>query len=275
MTVAEQITLAQELLTAHSSGHAVPIPPSARGADFDLSAAYAVESELTRLRRASGHGTVGLKVGFANKALWRVLGLDTLVWAHMYDDTVRYAENGAAELSLARMYSPKIEPEIVFKLKKPLGADGGDAVAVLEAVDWLALGFEIIDCPFPDWKFTPADFVAAFGLHAALIVGEPRTVQPEMISELAGQLPKFRVKLFTGDQLVEEGSGKNSLRSPALCLGELGAAISRRPSAEALAGGDLVSSGTLTESRPIASGETWMAIVEGLDLPALTLRVED
>jgi hypothetical protein len=29
--------------------------------------------------------------GYANKAMWRALKLDTLVWAHMYDDTVRYA----------------------------------------------------------------------------------------------------------------------------------------------------------------------------------------
>ena len=39
--------------------------------------------------RAAGHRTVGRKVGYANKAVWRVLKLETLVWAHMYDDTVR------------------------------------------------------------------------------------------------------------------------------------------------------------------------------------------
>ena len=60
------------------------------------------------------------------------------------------------------MFSPKIEPEIVFKLKQPLAAGRLDAAAALDAVEWLALGFEIIDCVFPDWKFTPADFVAAY-----------------------------------------------------------------------------------------------------------------
>ena len=95
-------------------------------------AAYAVEAELVRLRRASGRTTVGRKVGFANKALWRVLKLDTLVWAHMYDDTVRYAEGGVATLSLGHMYSPKIEPEIVFKLKKPLASDLREPAAVLD-----------------------------------------------------------------------------------------------------------------------------------------------
>jgi 2-keto-4-pentenoate hydratase len=273
MTVADQRTLAQELMDAYSRREMIDVTPSARDAGFDLPAAYAVEAELTRSRRASGRTTVGRKVGFANKALWRVLKLDTLVWAHMYDDTVRYAENGMAPLSLGQMFSPKIEPEIVFKLKKPLGMEARDPATVMEAVEWLALGFEIIDCPFPDWKFTPADFVAAFGLHAALVVGEPRVVQPEMIPALVDQLPIFKVRLLKNQQLVQEGSGKNSLRSPALCLGELASAISHQPPAEPLAAGELVSSGTLTDSHPIASGETWTAVVDGLDLPALTLRV--
>ena len=40
--------------------------------------------------------------------------------------------------------------------------------AVLDCVESIALGFEIIDCVYPDWKFTPIDFVASYGLHAGL-----------------------------------------------------------------------------------------------------------
>jgi 2-oxo-3-hexenedioate decarboxylase len=266
-------TLAKELMAAYAGRHAIAVPPSGRGEGFDLAAAYAVEAELVRLRRADGRTTVGRKVGFANKAMWRVLKLETLVWAHMYDDTVQFAENGAATVSLARMLSPKIEPEIVFRLKRPLASAGLEPSAVLESVEWLALGFEIIDCLFPDWTFQPADFVASFGLHAALVVGERRTVEPEIIPALVEQLPRFKVRLMKNGELVEEGSGKHSLRSPALCLGELAAGIARQPDVEPLAAGELVSSGTLTTSYPIAAGETWRAEVEGIDLPPLTLQV--
>ena len=41
---------------------------------------------------------------------------------------------------------------------------------------WKSLGFEIIDCVYQDWKFQPPDFVASYGLHAALIVGAPIAV---------------------------------------------------------------------------------------------------
>ena len=263
--------LARELMAAYADRQTLAVPPSSRDAQFDLTAAYAVEAELVRLRRAAGRTTVGRKVGFANKALWRVLKLETLVWATMYDDTVVYADGNAASLSLARMVSPKIEPEIVFKMKRT--ASGGlDAAQVLDRVEWVALGFEIIDCVFSDWKFQPADFVASFGLHAALVVGEPLGVEPPQIAALVEQLPRFTVRLLRDGQLVEEGSGRNSLRSPALCLGELASAIARQSGAEPLAAGELVSSGTLTESRPIAPGETWNAIVDGLDVPDLTLR---
>jgi len=263
--------LALELMAAYANRQVISTPPSARDVAFDLDAAYTVEAALVRLRSASGRTTAGRKVGFANKAMWRVLKLDTLVWAHMYDDTVRFADGNAASLSLAAMCSPKIEPEIVFKLKTPIGPGPLDAAAVLDSVEWLALGFEIIDCVFADWTFQPADFVASFGLHAALVVGEPLRVTPEMIPSLVDQLPRFTVKLVKNGDLVGEGSGRNSLRSPALCLGELASAIARRSPAEPLAPGELVSSGTLTESQPIAPGETWTAVVQGLSLPDLTL----
>jgi 2-oxo-3-hexenedioate decarboxylase len=289
MTITTIPALAQELSRAFADRQTIATPPSSRGDGFDLETAYALERELVRMRRAAGHTTVGVKVGYANKALWRVLELDTLVWAHMYDHTVQYAHANETTLSLARMISPKIEPEIVFKMKPPPGGGSPlgagvtaasapdasapkDAAAALEAVDWIALGFEIIDCPYADWKYEPADFVAAYGLHAALIVGERRAVTSSNILELVEQLPNFKVRLAKDGQLVEEGSGRNSLRSPALCLAELASAMAKQ-NAEPLAAGDLVSSGTLTESTPIQPGATWTAAVEGLDLPALTLRL--
>ena len=264
--------LALELTAAYAERRTLSTPPSSRDG-LDLSTAYATERELVRMRRSEGHQTVGVKVGYANKALWRVLKLDTLVWAHMYDDTVRYADANVATLSLAHMISPKIEPEIVFKMKAPLTAGIADATAALERVEWLALGFEIIDCPYADWKFQPADFVAAYGLHAALVVGTPRPVTATDISALVDELPKFKVRLAKDGQLVEEGSGRNALRSPALCLAELASAMAKQDGGEPLTAGDLVSSGTLTESTPIQPGTTWTASVDGIDLPTLTLTL--
>jgi len=270
MSQANPESLARELLSAHETGQMVPIPPSARPG-FDLNAAYEVEATLKRFREAAGHRAIGRKVGYANKAMWRVLKLETLVWAHMYDDTVHHSDSNSAALSLPHYRSLKIEPEIVFGLKRPITAEGLDATAALESTEWLAMGFEIIDCPFPNWQFQPSDFVASFGLHVALIIGEKMQVKPELIAKLVDELPKFKVRMSKHGEFVEEGSGRNSLRSPASCLAELSTAVLRRIPSEPLDTGEIVSSGTLTAGHPTRKGDLWKVDVEGLSLPPLTL----
>ncbi len=261
--------LAEEIAASYSNRQVIAVLPSARG--LDLATAYAVERELMHLRLAAGHHRAGLKVGFANKAMWRVLKLDTLVWAHMYDDTVHHAGSNDYQLSTTGMLTPKIEPEIVFRLTQPL--DGAnDPAAVLACVESIALGFEIIDCVYPAWTFTPIDFVAAYGLHRSLVVGTPLTVTPHDIPTLVDQLAAFTVTLQKNGEAVAKGGGKNSLKSPALCLGELGSAIVRQGAAP-LAAGEYVSSGTLTEAQFITAGDTFTAGLEGLDLPPLTTRI--
>ena len=270
----DTITLANEFLSAYTNGERVPVPPSARYEGFDLNSAYAVEAEFARLRSRSGRQAVGRKVGYASKAVWRVLKLETLVWAHMYDDTLHHAGAGQSEMALPYYRSPKIEPEIVFCLNRPLASGGLDAAAVLQCVEWLAIGFEIIDCPFPDWQFQPADFLAAFGLHLRLVIGQPLAVDSATIPALVEALASFKLRLSKDGQFVEEGSGRNCLRSPALSLAELAGAAARRPEAAPLAAGELISTGTLTNGHPVCRGETWKAEVEGLPISSLTLRLD-
>ena len=268
----EPDVLAQEMLHAYSTGSTIQIPPSSRGAHFDMNAAYAVEAAFTRLRIESGRQKVGVKVGYANKAVLRALKLETLVWAHMYDDTVVYVNGNSVEISLPYYRSPKIEPEIVFKLKAPIVVQGLSAAEVLASVEWLAIGFEIIDCPYPEWQFKPVDFVAAFGLHLRLVIGQPLHLDSETIPALVDALANFKVRVSKNGEFVEEGAGKNSLRSPALCLAEVAGAMLRQSGAEPLTAGDLISSGTLTAGHPVVQGDRWRVDVEGLPLSAPTVR---
>jgi len=265
--------LARELLAAYDAGEMVSIPPSQRPG-FGLNAAYAVETTLRQFREAAGAKAVGRKVGYANKAMWRVLKLETLVWAHMYDDTVHYSEGNNSTLAVAHPRSLKVEPEIVFGLKQPIVAETADAAAALAATDWLAIGFEIIDCPFPEWKFQPSDFVASFGLHAALVVGERVPVWPDAIAALVDGLPRFKVRVSKNGEFVEEGSGKNCLRSPALCLAELNTVVARRFPDEPLRAGEIVSSGTLTSGHAAGRGDRWTVEVDGLSLPLPPLTLQ-
>jgi len=267
----DPLAVAQELIDAYEAGDLLPETLSSREG-FDLPTAYAVEAELARRRKSSGHTVVGRKVAFGNHAVLEKLKLQTVAWASMYDDTVHPA-NAEDATPVPFTYAPKLEPEIVFKLKSPVTGDPSDPVAILKSVEWLSLGYEIVDCPFPEWRFQPQDLVAAFGFHAGLVLGAPTMVTGSNLASLAAQLAEFKLKLFKNDNFVEEGGGKNVFRSPALCLGELAAALSRTPSAEPLRAGELISTGSLTTPMLIAPGETWRAEPEGLDVAPLVMKL--
>jgi 2-oxo-3-hexenedioate decarboxylase len=125
---------------------------------------------------------------------------------------------------------------------------------------------------YPDWKFTPIDFVASYGLHAGLIVGTPMSVASDDIPALVDQLASFTVTLQKNGAPVAQGSGRNSLKSPALCIAELSSAMAK--AGTPLNAGEVISSGTLTEAQLMSPGDTYTAVVEGLGVGPLTLQVE-
>lgn len=271
MTKLDTCELASELLAARHKGQAVESRPSSRDSEFDLPAAYQVEGELARMRRASGLKTTGRKIGFTNKAAWPKLDLDTIVWGHVYNDTVHLASGNHFTLNIGNMVAPKIEVEVVFKLKSIIDpALASDPVKVLEAVEWMALGFEIVDCPYPNWRYRPADMVAAFGFHGALVIGDPHPLRN--LEQLADQLANFKLRLLKNGEVVEEGSGKNVYDSPALSLGQLARTISAQEGVDPLEKGEIITSGTVITPPPVAIGEEWAAITEGLNLPSLSIK---
>ena len=272
MVGSDESAIARELMSAYETGQMVPQLPSSRPG-FDLNAAYRVEAMLKSSRESAGHRAVGYKVGYGNKAMWRILKLETLVWAHLYEDTVDQTGQRSARLSIAHPRSLKIEPEIVFGMKQAMSTPDIDAQSALAACEWLALGFEIIDCPFPGWQFQPSDFVASFGLHAALVIGEQVSVESDRIPQLADELARFKVRMLKSGEFVEDGLGKNALRSPALCLAELGKATAQRFPDEVWTGREIVSTGTLTAGHLAASGDHWSVEAQGLAVPPLSLEL--
>ena len=134
--------VAQELIRAFETGQPLEAPLTSRPG-FDLETAYRVGAVLTAHRRAKGHRTVGYKVAFGNEAIWKKFNLQTVAWSPMYDDTVVSAE--ASQGKVPVVFAPKVEPEIVFKLKAPLPATVGSAVEALRYVEWYSLGYEIVD----------------------------------------------------------------------------------------------------------------------------------
>jgi len=264
--------IAAELYTARSNAEVIPEKLSDRYPKMTLDDAYTIQADLVKLYQEKGYTPTGYKIGFASKALIRKFGLSTVGWANVYDQTVHYFADSSSTFSLAGTIAPKIEPEIVFKLKEPLTTGSQDAAAVLAASEWYALGFEIVDCVFPNWGFKPVDFVATVGFHIALLVGEPQKIEAANIPALVEQLETFKLKLSKNGKVVAEGAGKNVYGNPALCLGELAEAMARQAGSPTLVAGDVITSGTISDPQLILPGEEWVAEVSGLDLPILSAK---
>ena len=266
-------TIASELLEAHDQAGVIA-PFAARDPDFNLDAAYQVAAELMRVRRSRGSRPVGRKIGFTNRSIWALYGVDAPMWAHVYDDSVSYAQGGSAEVSLAGTVSPRMEPEIAFKLRAPIPVDCTDAEQLLRSAEWYAHSVEIVHSHF-DWKFSLADATADWACHARLIIGEPQAIRDEDIPALARALPAIRAALLKSGVGQIEGIGANVLGSPAYALGFLADLLAKQAFMQPLAAGEVISTGTITDALPVKPGETWSTEISGLPLQNLSISYTD
>jgi len=145
---------------------------------------------------------------------------------------------------------------------------------VLEAIEWLAPSFEIVDCHFDEWKFKSADSAADFALHWRLIVGAPCPVRADDIPALVSQLHDCRVTLARNGVVADRGVGANALGHPASALAHLADVLSRQTAFEPLAAGEIITTGTLTAALAMQPGEEWVSRYEGLPgVSGLTLSL--
>ncbi len=263
--------LADELLAARDAARLTPLPSRLDG--LNLEQGYAVGRALHERLLARGWRGAGRKIGFTNPATWREFGVDAPMWAHMYAQTVRFASRSEYALSLRAMVAPRIEPEVVLKLRAAPSTAGVEAMA--DCIDWVAIGFEIVDSHFADWRFSGADAVADFGVHAALIIGTPWQLDAADRARLVATLPALKVMLRRGSEVVAEGEGRNALGSPLLALAHLANLLATQPSAPSLTAGEIITTGTLTPLPYVRDGERWTVEVEHAPLGALSIEFRE
>jgi 2-oxo-3-hexenedioate decarboxylase len=146
-----------------------------------------------------------------------------------------------------------------------------DDAALLGTIGWIAHGFEIVQSIFPHWKFSPADTVAANGLHGALMIG-PRVAVGGDAARWRDALASFEIDLQCNGQVADRGHARNVLDSPLNALRHLLGLLEADPDNPRLAAGEIVTTGTLTRALPVAAGETWTTVLHGIALPGLSVR---
>jgi 2-keto-4-pentenoate hydratase len=260
--------LAAELIALHDAPREVA-PFSDRYPGLTPEDGYRAARHLHAHRLARGWRPRGRKIGFTNRTIWPRYGVYEPMWGWVYEQTLTFAAEDRARVTLAGLTQPRIEPEIAFKLKaRP--AHSRDPEKLLEAIECVAHAVEIVQCHHPQWKLTIADCCADNGLHGRLVVGTP--VRVEEIPGLAALLPLAAVTLRKGAADVDHGRGENVLGSPLLALAFLIDVLAKQPDAPPLEAGEIVTTGVLTDAHPVRPGEVWSTSFAHLPLPGLTLE---
>jgi 2-oxo-3-hexenedioate decarboxylase len=262
--------IAEEIFTTLGTGRQIA-PFTSRPSGLTLDDAYRITALLNQKREARGEKRLGRKIGFTNRTIWQQYNVHAPIWGYVYDSTVHNLESITA-LPIAGLAEPRIEPEIVFGLAAVPSPDMDDT-ALLSCLDWVAHGFEIVQSPFPDWKFLAADTVAVNALHGALLIG-PRHKIGTRGREWRNVLSDFTIELCCDGRVVDNGHAANVLDGPLSALRHFVGLLAGDPVNHALAAGEIVTTGTLTRAMPVQPGEIWSTALSGIALDGVKLRFD-
>jgi 2-oxo-3-hexenedioate decarboxylase len=263
-------TVAEEVGACLASHCQIPTF-SSRPGGLTLAQAYRVTALLRAAFEARGEEITGRKIGFTNREMWKVYGVQSPIWGYITNRTTRELAATPA-LPIKDFVEPRIEPEIIFGLKAaPL--PGMSEAALLDCIEWVAFGYEVVQSIFPGWKFAAPDAVAAHCVHGALLIGARHAIAPRK-TEWQRELAGFTVELYCDGKLSQRGSGALVLDSPLLALRSLVEMLANDTHNPPLRAGEIISTGTLTLAMPVSAGESWTAKVSGIPLEGIALRFE-
>lgn len=235
---ADAAQIAARLTKARADRIAIT-PVSGEFPGFDLAAGYAVQRHL----RAEAGPLAGWKLGLTSRAKQVQVGVHEPVRGFL-------AAANALDLGepvLAGEYiQPRAEPEIAFIMGTTLAGPTVSSADVLAATAAVAVGVEILDSRYRDYRFTAADVVADNTSAARYVIG---TAVPA-----AGlDLRLLGVLLEHNGEVIATAAGAAALGHPASAVAWLVRSLAAEN--DGLRPGDLVLSGGLTAAVRMQAGD--------------------
>ena len=211
--------------------------------------AYAAQDLDLRLRRQDGEVVVGRKLGLTSAAKQAAMHVDRPIFGILTDVMQRHSLLRCSDFG-----QPRAEPEVVFQLAKPINRQlERDQLAPYIAA--VAVGMEIIDSRYSDYRFGFADVVADSTSAAAFAIG---TWMPWTGLDLT---------LLTGS-IAEDGAVVHRaplsavLEDPLQALVLLSAHVAAR--CESVDAGSIILSGAITDAIPVRPGHRYTAAITSL-----------
>jgi 2-keto-4-pentenoate hydratase len=215
---------------------------------FDLATAYDVQR---RLRHEAGP-LAGWKLGLTSRAKQVQVGVGEPLRGFLAaGDALDLGEPLATGLHI----QPRCEPEIVFIMGADLAGSAVTSSSVLAATAAVAVGIEVLDSRYTDYKFTAPDVVADNTSAGRYVVG-PAVPAAGLDLRLLG------VVLEHNGEVVATASGAAALGHPAAAVAWLVRSLAEEN--EGLRAGDIVLSGGLTAAVPVEAGDVVTATADRL-----------
>jgi 2-oxo-hept-3-ene-1,7-dioate hydratase len=210
MTPGEHEAAAADLLRAEETRTQIGLL-SLRHPDMDMDDAYAVQNATMRAKFAQGRRVIGWKIGLTSKAMQAALGIDIPDSGVLYDDML--FETGAT-VPPGRFIQPRIEAEIAFVMKAPLGGAEVTRGEVIAATGFVAPSIEILDTSIQ--RADPAtgrarsvfDTISDNAANAGIVLGAERHAAADCDLRWTGAI------VSRNGEVEETGLGAGVLNDP-------------------------------------------------------------
>lgn len=225
--------------------------------DLEQADAYRIQKLILDKHTEAGEKYLGPKLGFTSKAKMEQMGVNHIIVGFLTD---AMKHDPAQPLELSGLIHPRIEPELVFKLGPAVVPAEGESAEELaarlrEATTSVAVGLEVIDSRYENFKFNLADVVADNTSAAKFVVGDWHPYPRELAA-----LP---VQFVIDGDVVEKADTNAILGNPEEAFVELAKMM-------LLYGIEvpedaIILAGSMTPAQFLHAGQKVEAIVEGFD----------
>jgi 2-oxopent-4-enoate/cis-2-oxohex-4-enoate hydratase len=247
-------TLAAELYAALRARRTLT-PLTEREPDLTIDEAYQISTDLLDRRVRDGERVVGKKIGVTSQAVQEMLGVFQPDFGFL-TDRMHYPNGAVIGLHDAGLIQPRAEGEIAFVLKQDLNGPGITKEDVLEATDFVAPCFEIVDSRIHDWRIRIQDTVADNASCGVFVLG-PHRVDPRSLD-----LAAVRLEMKRNGQPCGSGLGSAVQGHPAAAVAWLANTLGRF--GIPFRKGEIILSGSLAPLVPAQAGDHFELTISGI-----------
>lgn len=212
--------------------------------DFSQEDAYEIQKVFIGRQIAAGQTPAGKKIGLTSKAMRDLVHINEPDYGTIFFEQCFGSDT---ELDSAAFIIPRVEAEILFKLKRGLDRPGVTPEDVADATEYVTAAFEIIDNRYTIQDQKIVDSIADNAAFGACIMGDvPKRVDELDLRSLGFVMEKNHKQVCTGSGAAVMGNPLNAMVWLAEKMIQLG---------DPLKANELVLSGSIVAAVDVAPGD--------------------